>query len=39
MPAYLNPENYGIIRDYDRYAELPGYQAHRKEGDYDRYAE
>jgi hypothetical protein len=40
IPAYLKPENYGVKQDYDRYAELPGYQAHsRKDDDYDRYSE
>lgn len=40
-PNYLNPENYPGSRsqDYDRYAELPGYQAHQRGEEYDRYAE
>jgi hypothetical protein len=38
-PNYLDPANYGRDEEYDRYAELPGYQAHRKGRDYDRYAE
>jgi hypothetical protein len=35
-PEYLNPENYGKAKDYDRYAELPDYQPMKG---YDRYAE
>jgi hypothetical protein len=38
-PQYLNPINYGIEKDFDRYAELPGYQAQKRGEDYDRYAE
>lgn len=36
-PEYLNPENYGVKKDYDRYSELPDYQPMTK--GYDRYAE
>jgi hypothetical protein len=35
-PEYLNPENYGKAKDYDRYSELPDYQPMKG---YDRYAE
>jgi hypothetical protein len=38
-PNHLNPENYGVNAEYDRYAELPGYKAHQQGGDYDRYSE
>lgn len=34
VPGYLDPSNYKKDEDYDRYAELPGYAAHR---DYDRH--
>jgi hypothetical protein len=36
-PEHLNPVNYGIKDEYDRYADLPGWQAHQQGGDYDRY--
>jgi hypothetical protein len=38
VPAYLNPANYGVGKDYDRYSDLPGFQ-HQQRDDYDRYAE
>jgi hypothetical protein len=36
-PEYLNPANYGVQKEYDRYAELPDYQPMTK--GWDRYAE
>lgn len=39
VPEYLNPENYGRTKDFDRYAELPGYQPMTAGADYDRYGE
>jgi len=36
-PEYLNPGNYGVQKDYDRYSELPDYEPMTK--GYDRYAE
>lgn len=33
IPEYLNPENYGHTKEYDRYDELSAYS-----GDYDRYS-
>jgi hypothetical protein len=36
-PEYLNPENYGRAKEYDRYSELPEYQPMGRT--YDRYAE
>lgn len=38
LPRHLDPSNYRRDTEYDRYAELPGYQAQRSD-DYDRYAE
>ncbi len=37
VPEYLNPEHYRQPREYDRYAELPGYEPMQPE--YDRYAQ
>ena len=36
-PEYLNPANYAVQKEYDRYSELPDYQPMRQE--WDRYAE
>lgn len=35
LPQYLDPENHGRRRDFDRYEELPGYTP--MQGEYDRY--
>lgn len=37
VPGYLDPENYGAAKEFDRYAELPVYEPMGKS--YDRYAE
>jgi hypothetical protein len=37
IPGYLDPENYGRQKDFDRYREVPQYEPMRN--DYDRYAE
>lgn len=37
LPAHLNPENYGVNTDYDRYRELP--IAADPQSEYDRYSE
>lgn len=37
VPEYLNPENYGKAKEFDRYAELPEYEPMGKS--YDRYSE
>lgn len=40
LPSHLDPKNYGIKdEEYDRYKELPGFEAHQKGGDFDRYKE
>jgi hypothetical protein len=36
VPEYLNPENYGKQKDYDRYEELPAFS---RDSGYDRYSE
>lgn len=36
VPEYLNPENYGVQKNYDRYEELPAFS---RGGGYDRYSE
>lgn len=37
LPSYLDPSNYRVEREYDRYAELPDYQPMAR--GFDRYAE